>query len=368
MVKWVEGKCDICGKNELCRYRKPLGKPPTMRCPACTTLALSDDTDAQRSDPKEVQKKNIDDIVIEDVTNLEVGDRVRLKTGEFGIVAFIGPVADKSGEFLGLALDKPEGLNDGTVNGEVYFKVQPKHGMFVRIAELSQKLPKEKVYVILSVPDPKGSSEPAYVFMTPEGDPRYMLRSFLSVSKMYAFKHGLDEAPELIFCVRGLSNLVCLGDSPKADAIGKLKKLPEQYCLAPGTVHLDVDNGRGRKLIFFGTEDYFETRSACSIRDKKSKSELEIGWYKLNMGGSRVLPANREPTEAHISVDFNDKFKDAMAHFLVLGNFGIVMDQVKGKEREGAYSNLEAAGGVIQSASIAAIVALRVAEIISVLA
>uniref|UniRef100_A0A7S2W2E0 CAP-Gly domain-containing protein n=1 Tax=Mucochytrium quahogii TaxID=96639 RepID=A0A7S2W2E0_9STRA len=73
---------------------------------------------------------------------LKPGRRVQIKSsGETGYVAYIGRLQGKSGEFIGVSLDRPVGKNDGSVNGKRYFDCGPNRGTFVR---------EENVHVISS--------------------------------------------------------------------------------------------------------------------------------------------------------------------------------------------------------------------------
>uniref|UniRef100_A0A915LXY0 beta-mannosidase n=1 Tax=Meloidogyne javanica TaxID=6303 RepID=A0A915LXY0_MELJA len=56
-----------------------------------------------------------------------------MKTGgRVGVVAFVGPTDFQAGIWIGVILERPEGKNNGTVDGRVYFKCQDKFGVFCR--------------------------------------------------------------------------------------------------------------------------------------------------------------------------------------------------------------------------------------------
>ena len=47
-----------------------------------------------------------------------------MKTGgRVGVVAFVGPTDFQSGIWIGVILERPDGKNNGSVDGRVYFKV-----------------------------------------------------------------------------------------------------------------------------------------------------------------------------------------------------------------------------------------------------
>lgn len=51
-----------------------------------------------------------------------------------GTIMYNGPFDGKSGIFIGVKLDEPLGLNDGSVNGKRYFECEPKYGSMVPVA------------------------------------------------------------------------------------------------------------------------------------------------------------------------------------------------------------------------------------------
>lgn len=57
-----------------------------------------------------------------------VGNRRRLKA----VIRYYGPTAFGPGEWVGMELEKPEGKNDGTVNGIPYFQCPAGCGLFVK--------------------------------------------------------------------------------------------------------------------------------------------------------------------------------------------------------------------------------------------
>ena len=63
---------------------------------------------------------------------LTEGVRVITNRGELGQILFVGPVQERVGVWLGVHLDKPLGLNNGTVGDKIYFIAVDKHGLFVR--------------------------------------------------------------------------------------------------------------------------------------------------------------------------------------------------------------------------------------------
>ena len=71
------------------------------------------------------------------VKPLAVGDRVLTEFGDEGHVRFIGETAFRPGVWVGVALLRPKGKNDGTVQGVRYFECPPDHGLFARAQKLT---------------------------------------------------------------------------------------------------------------------------------------------------------------------------------------------------------------------------------------
>jgi tubulin-folding cofactor B len=53
--------------------------------------------------------------------------------GRRGEVKFVGPIKGSSGTWIGVALDEPQGKNDGSKNGVTYFECRGEgYGCFLR--------------------------------------------------------------------------------------------------------------------------------------------------------------------------------------------------------------------------------------------
>jgi dynactin complex subunit len=74
---------------------------------------------------------------------LQVGAKVGIKSrpGERGTIKYRGEIRGKPGLFFGIALNKATGKNDGTLDGEEYFRCSPNHGTFVRAPNLKLVTP-----------------------------------------------------------------------------------------------------------------------------------------------------------------------------------------------------------------------------------
>uniref|UniRef100_K3WUU7 CAP-Gly domain-containing protein n=1 Tax=Globisporangium ultimum (strain ATCC 200006 / CBS 805.95 / DAOM BR144) TaxID=431595 RepID=K3WUU7_GLOUD len=71
---------------------------------------------------------------------IEVGCVVSYAVGKSGVVRFVGETDFAAGEWVGLELDKPEGKNNGELNGRVYFTCASNHGLFCKKAQIKAVL------------------------------------------------------------------------------------------------------------------------------------------------------------------------------------------------------------------------------------
>jgi len=69
-----------------------------------------------------------------------VGCKV-LWNGKPGTVCYIGKLKFAAGEWVGVELDQPQGMHDGTVMNVPYFACKPKHGIFSPPAALTVTAP-----------------------------------------------------------------------------------------------------------------------------------------------------------------------------------------------------------------------------------
>lgn len=67
---------------------------------------------------------------------IEVGCVVSYAIGKSGIVRFVGETEFAQGEWVGIELDRPDGKNNGELNGKVYFTCSPNHGLFCKKAQV----------------------------------------------------------------------------------------------------------------------------------------------------------------------------------------------------------------------------------------
>lgn len=81
------------------------------------------------------------------MSDLAVGQVIRLADGRNAVVRFVGETFFAPGEWVGVELNDGSGKNDGSVQGERYFDCDMGNGMFVRstaITIVSQPPPKPK--------------------------------------------------------------------------------------------------------------------------------------------------------------------------------------------------------------------------------
>eukprot|EP01084_Bolivina_argentea_P274353 467609_1 len=83
--------------------------------------------------------ENNENIKLKSVTNMIIGDKVKLKMGKSGIVKYLGNVEFTNDYMVGIVLDEwSANGNDGTVNGKQYFKTNKGRGYFVRKTDIVQ--------------------------------------------------------------------------------------------------------------------------------------------------------------------------------------------------------------------------------------
>nr|CAD7266938.1 unnamed protein product [Timema shepardi] len=66
-----------------------------------------------------------------------VGQRVCVGGRKRGTLMYYGPIQCDAGVFCGVELDEPEGLNDGSLNGERYFQCRPNHGIIAPVDKVT---------------------------------------------------------------------------------------------------------------------------------------------------------------------------------------------------------------------------------------
>lgn len=78
-----------------------------------------------------------------DGCNFSIGNTVYVGTGteRIGKIAFVGNTHFATGIWVGVNLFSPNGRNNGSVDGKIYFECEPNHGIFakysnVRLTEL----------------------------------------------------------------------------------------------------------------------------------------------------------------------------------------------------------------------------------------
>lgn len=85
------------------------------------------------------------------MSDLAVGQVIRLADGRNAVVRFVGETLFAPGIWVGCELDDGSGKNDGSVQNERYFECDMGHGMFVRPAAVT----------VLAQPPPKQRAAPA---------------------------------------------------------------------------------------------------------------------------------------------------------------------------------------------------------------
>ena len=99
-------------------------------------VAVKDDDDNDEDDAPPASIGDEEDDAVHgaaSVLHATVGTRCQVSPGgRRGVVRWIGKLPGKIGWFVGVALDEPVGLNDGSLDGIRHFEVESGHGLFVR--------------------------------------------------------------------------------------------------------------------------------------------------------------------------------------------------------------------------------------------
>ncbi|EIJ94731.1 hypothetical protein NEPAR06_1992 [Nematocida parisii] len=98
--------------------------------------------------------------------SISLGDKVVVDRLYIGTVKYIGRVGTKKHNSLGIELDVPNGENNGSRAGRVYFQCKPRHGIFREFKDVKKYKPLEynqtgiiNTTEIEEVPSPKVLSE-----------------------------------------------------------------------------------------------------------------------------------------------------------------------------------------------------------------
>ena len=83
---------------------------------------------APESPPPAPEEKKRESAVF-DFTPAHIGFRVEVENYGNGEITFVGNHKINGRVRIGVVLDLPNGINDGTVGGHTYFVCEPKHGI-----------------------------------------------------------------------------------------------------------------------------------------------------------------------------------------------------------------------------------------------
>lgn len=78
----------------------------------------------------------------------KIDDKISVSGKYIGVIKYVGQIKDKEGIWIGIKLDKKNGHNDGTVNGEKYFECEENYGIFIkseRLQKSSRRLNYEEI-------------------------------------------------------------------------------------------------------------------------------------------------------------------------------------------------------------------------------
>ncbi|XP_047442772.1 centrosome-associated protein 350 isoform X2 [Mugil cephalus] len=85
-------------------------------------------------------------LAVDEMLSFNIGDRVLVGGVQPGTLRFKGPTSFANGFWAGVELDKPEGSNNGTYDGIVYFECEECHGIFAPPDKITHLPDKFEVY------------------------------------------------------------------------------------------------------------------------------------------------------------------------------------------------------------------------------
>nr|XP_045017374.1 centrosome-associated protein 350 isoform X3 [Jaculus jaculus] len=97
--------------------------------------------------------------VADELLNFHIGDRVLIGNVQPGTLRFKGETSFAKGFWAGVELDKPEGNNNGTYDGIVYFVCKEKHGIFAPPQKISHIVENFNDYIDVNEDDNAYSDE-----------------------------------------------------------------------------------------------------------------------------------------------------------------------------------------------------------------
>lgn len=85
--------------------------------------------------------------------DISIGSKVYLTDKKTGTVRFIGTTSFATGIWYGIELNRPQGKNDGSVQGVRYFRCEDRYGIFVQFSRIARLIRSKKTNSIVSGPD-----------------------------------------------------------------------------------------------------------------------------------------------------------------------------------------------------------------------
>merc|ERR1712038_194673 len=134
-------------ESEMYGSRKSSGGSVNGNCPAhdeygrkpSNELSMEELQRRRLSEAGVRRSSTSEQVLNEDTSSLMVGMTVWVDGVKRGRIAYIGDVHFAKGEMAGIHLDRPEGKNNGTVGGKLYFQTEPKRGIFSRLYRLTRE-------------------------------------------------------------------------------------------------------------------------------------------------------------------------------------------------------------------------------------
>ncbi|XP_043913756.1 centrosome-associated protein 350-like [Protopterus annectens] len=140
----TEKYSEVVDMNDKCDS-EDYGKDLNMETSYCFTEPFTqfEAGNENRYETESLHKKraeNTAELSVDPLDSFNIGDRVIAKHSHTGTLMFKGPTKFASGCWAGVALDRPEGDNNGTYHGVKYFECRHLCGIFVLPEELTHLL------------------------------------------------------------------------------------------------------------------------------------------------------------------------------------------------------------------------------------
>ncbi|XP_077593943.1 restin isoform X2 [Stigmatopora nigra] len=123
------GAMSAAGKTSGLKPPSKIGRPPVVAIKTAPSSGTPKSIPTSEKPPSPGQ---------DGATNFQMGERVWVNGNKPGYVQYVGGAQFAPGQWAGIMLDEPIGMNDGSVAGVRYFRCDDRRGIFTRPSNLSK--------------------------------------------------------------------------------------------------------------------------------------------------------------------------------------------------------------------------------------